>query len=53
MLSVKRSTASSWARKSVSSRWVATATGLVTSFWNDDIWNAQRTSGLGAPPSAW
>ena len=53
MLSVNRSTASSWARKSASSRWVAIASGLVTSFWNDDSWKAQRTSGFGAPPIAW
>ena len=49
---VNRSTASTWARKSASSRWVATASGLVTSFWNDESWNAQRTSGVGAPPAA-
>ena len=52
MLAVNRSTASSWARKSSSSRWVAIASGLVTSFWNDESWNAHVTSGFGAPPIA-
>ena len=53
MLSVNRSTASSWARKSASSRFCATASGLVTSFWNDESWKAHLTSGFGAPPIAW
>ena len=49
---VKRSTAPICARKSASSRWVAIAIGLVTSFCTDVSWNAHRTSGVGAPPSA-
>ncbi len=53
MLAVKRSTASIWARNSASSRWVASAIGLVMSFWNDESWKAHLTRGLGAPPIAW
>ena len=52
MFGENRSTASSCASKSASSRWAATASGLVTSFWKDDSWKAQRTSGVGAPPAA-
>src|SRR5436853_309738 len=36
MFAVNRSTASTWARKSASSSRAATASGLVTRFWNDD-----------------
>ena len=53
MFAVNRSTASIWARKSASSRCAATASGLVTSFWNDESWKAHFTSGFGAPPSSW
>ena len=51
MLSVNRSTASIWARKSVSSS-LATANGLVTSLSNDESWKAHFTSGFGTPPIA-
>ena len=53
MLAVNLSTASIWARNSVSSRWVARAIGLVMSFWNDESWKAHLTRGFGAPPSSW
>jgi hypothetical protein len=52
MLAMKRSTASSWARKSRSCRFAATAIGLVSSLSIDVSWNARRTSGDGAPPIA-
>ena len=53
MFAVKRSTASSWARNSVSSRWVRIASGLVSTFCAEAAVKAQLTSGTGMPPSAW
>ena len=50
MLSVNRSTASIWARKSASSSLAAIAIGLVTSLLKLESWKARRTSGFGAPP---
>ena len=49
MFAVNRSTASIWARKSASSRLAAIASGLVTSFWNDDSWKAQPHQRLRRP----
>ena len=53
MLAMNRSTASTWASHSVSSRLSAIAAGLVTIFWNEESWKAHLTSGCGAPPIAW
>ncbi len=50
MFAVNRSTAWTWARKSLSSSLAEIAIGLVTSLLNDESWNARRTSGLGRPP---
>ncbi len=47
MPDMKRVTASSWAGKSVSSRWVSTASGFVTTFCADAAVKAQLTSGTG------
>src|SRR5439155_1132793 len=52
MLAVKRSTASTCARKSRSSRCVAIAIGRVRYLSSELSWKPRLTSGAGAPPSA-
>ncbi len=52
MASVNRSTASSCASRSASSRWAANASGRVTSRWTDESWSTHGTSGTGTALTA-
>ena len=50
MFAVKLSTASIWARKSASARFIATTSGLLRYLSSAESWYAARTTGAGAPP---